>query len=519
MNKNDSSDVTTKSTKEFLNYFGQDVWIHAWLAEKRTRLMQLVFPVFSRLGLVPDTISYIGIALLAGVAVYFVRAPVLAMIFLAGHVICDGLDGAYARVTRRASQTGAFTDLVCDQLGMLVVAVTAVVHDFVPPLTGMVYIALYLVVVVFGVIINLLGLRTRLTFTSKYGLYIVYAIWAIWGVSYFELLMRVFCFIMAAEVVVGYFRLKRGIRKKFDTEVRFTEGDPYSSKLNYASNVAIPITVLVAILIGANTVPIRAMLDSPDLKVVWQGENNIFREGKLGKILAVGVRDEKLIIMIQESLGKKVVREFSPESGQFGDYFVLPPYLNPVLTTLPVDGNLLLIADGSTNLLMGIDLESSLSRKRPVILSTIPLGHLRVKAMATTRWNGKKVWLVANYLYTRKTYIIDPKKALEEGLLLSGEMAGYINGGYPSGLAATNGFLVALNKSPTKDLLYLASLDRLVQGPDLLQAGATSFAPPACDSIGPVIHGSDILMLSVDGQLFRLSLKSVLKRAPGDNNG
>jgi len=166
----------SKPYSDSFHYFGKDRWIHSWLAEKRTKVGAAVFPPFVRLGLVPDTISYIGISLLAGVILYFVRDPVIAVGFLAGHIVCDGLDGAYARHTGKASQSGAFTDLVCDQFGMVVVSIAAIFHHLVSPLLGTVYIASYLIVVVFGVIINVMGLGTRITVTSKYFLYAVYGI-------------------------------------------------------------------------------------------------------------------------------------------------------------------------------------------------------------------------------------------------------------------------------------------------------------------------------------------------------
>ncbi len=162
------------------------------------------------------------------VVLYFVREPLVAVLFLAAHVFCDGVDGAYARHTGKASQSGAFTDLVCDQFGMVVVSLVAIFHHMVSPLIGAVYVTLYLIVVVFGVIINAMGLGTRITITSKYFLYIVYLIWAVWEVNFFDPFMSLLSVIMAIEVIVGYLRLKRGIKKKFDSQVRFADGDPYS---------------------------------------------------------------------------------------------------------------------------------------------------------------------------------------------------------------------------------------------------------------------------------------------------
>jgi phosphatidylglycerophosphate synthase len=500
-----------KPSGDFLNYFGKDRPIHMWLADKRTRLIAAVFPRFVRLGLVPDTISYIGISMLAGVIVYFVREPVLAVCFLAAHLVCDGFDGAFARNSGKASQSGAFTDLACDQLGMVVVAIMAIFHHLVAPILGAVYIALYLIVVVFGVIINVLGLGTRITITSKYFLYLVYAIWAFRGVNYFPELMAFFSVVMGVEVVIGYLRLKRGIRKKFDTKVRFTAGDPYSGRLNYSLNVAVPIVVFVAIIVMANVVPIRATLATPTIEVSWKEEPDAVGDARTRKILAFGAADDRLLVLMRDPTGELNIRQFQPGEKQPAGKFSVPGYVEPAFSVLPVDDNVLMLADRSTHMLMGIDLEASFAAGRSVIVVTLPLGHLRVTAMTVGHWGGKKVWLVANYLYTRKTYVIDPEKAVKDGSILGGVEAWYINGAFPAGLVVNSDLVIDFNRSRFNSLLYTASLDRLIWGDDLLEVRQTAFRPPTPDALGPVLVNDHLVMLSRRGAVFRLPVKSVVK--------
>lgn len=508
----DSQTLKTKPHSDFFNYFGKDRWLHLWLAEKRTRLMSAVFPPFVRLGLVPDTISYVGIALLPGVVLYFLRKPLLAVAFLAFHVVCDGVDGAYARHTGKASQSGAFTDLVCDQLGMVVVAMLAIFHHMVSPVLGAAYIALYLIVVVFGVIMNVMGLGTRVTITSKYFMYTVYAIWAGWGINLFSVIMSFFSAIMAIEVTIGYLRLKRGIRKKFDTQVRFTQGDPYSGRLNYALNIAVPLSVLLAILIGANWIPINAMFDQPKQKVTWTEGPKLVPEGESTEILGAGWHHKGLLVMMRDAEGVLRVARPALDGKEGKESFTLPGYISPAFTTLPVDGDVLLVADTTTRLLMGIDLEASFAANRTVIVLTLPLGYLRVTAMAIGTWNDKKVWLASNYLYTRRTYIVDPEKALKKGYLFGGKVAAYTNGGFPSGLTLQGDTVIEFNKSPFHELLYVASLRRLVKSGNPLSVAETSFVPPTEDVLGPVIHGQDLMMLSRQGRVYTLAMKSVLKQ-------
>ncbi|MBM4328133.1 MAG: CDP-alcohol phosphatidyltransferase family protein [Deltaproteobacteria bacterium] len=503
--------IKPEPEKEFFHYFGKDRFIHVWFANKRTRMAAALVPLFKRLGLVPDTISYIGIALLAGVVLYFVRSPRIAVMFLAAHILCDGLDGAYARYAGKASQSGAFTDLVCDQLGMVVVATLAVFHHFVEPLLGCIYITLYLIVVVFGVIINFMGLGTRITLTNKYFLYAMYGVWAGWGQNYFPLFMSVCSVLMTGEVLVGYFRLKRGIRRKFDAEVRFTQGDAYSSKLNYALNAAVPLTVLLAILVWANQVPIRAVLDNPKMRVEWRPGPVLVEENEFAQVIGFGVQENKFLLMLENGDGAKVVRRTDPSGKTPVEEFVLPNYMNPAFTAFPVTDGVLYVVDRTTHLLMGINLESSFRNGRAVILLTLPMSHLRITAMGATQHKGKDVWLVANYLYTRKTYLIDPGKAIAAGSILNGREAAYINGGFPSGLAIWEDTVLELNRSPRRSLVYVAPLKSLLGGKGLLDARTTSFAPPDDNAVGPAIQGSDLVMLSGTGRIFRAPLRSVLK--------
>ena len=494
---------------EFLNYFGKDRWIHLLLAEKRTRLLATIFPPFVRLGLVPDTISYVGIALLLGVILYFVRSPIAAVCFLAGHVICDGLDGSYARHTGKASQSGAFTDLVCDQIGMVAVAMMAVFHQLVSPLLGVVYISLYLMVVVFGVIINIMGLETKITITSKYLLYIVFAIWAFSKINFLPLMMYIFSGIMVVEVTIGYFRLKRGIRKKFDTAVRFAEGDAYSSKLNYTLNVAVPLVVLAVIVVGANWIPLRTAFDTPKQSVKWEEAAPVIAPGESSEIMGFGVHNDSLLLMSRDENGNISVRKLADSTHEKGPHFLVPGYLDLSFNTLPVDGNVLLVGDRTTHLLMGIDLDASFAGGRAVIVLTLPMGHLRITGMATAMLNGKKVWLAANYLYTRKTYIVDPEKALKEGNLLGGVRGGYVNGGFPSGMSVWEGKVLELNRPPFSAMLYMSPLDKLFAGKCLLSSAPKSFSPPDSNIMGPVIRGEDLVMLSPQGRLFRLPIRSL----------
>jgi hypothetical protein len=362
-------------------------------------------------------------------------------------------------------------------------------------------------VVVFGVIINVMGLGTRITITSKYFIYMGYLIWAVWDVNLFTPLMSFFSAIMTVEVIIGYLRLKSGIRRKFDTQIRFTSGDPYSGKLNYVLNVAIPLAVLLCIVIWGNWIPLRAMIAKPKLQVSWNEGVQLTNFDDSHEILGFGMQDGRYLVLIRKEDQTLEVRRL-PE-GEAKEGFVVPEYVSPMFGSFPVDGNVMLIPDGSTRLLMGIDLDASFAAKRAVMVLTLPFQYLRCTAMAVGNWKGKKVWFAANYLYTRRTYIIDPEKSLKKGYLLGGLITSYTNAGFPSGMAAHQKMIFENNSSPLEKLIYAAPVKRLIMGSSLLDVGGISFSIPCEHALGPAIDGDDLVMLSPYGKIYRLPLKEL----------
>ena len=236
--------------------------------------------------------------------------------------------------------------------------------------------------------------------------------------------------------------------------------------------------MLASILIYGNLIPIRAMIDKPSLKVEWQDGGRLISGEEKAQILGLGVNGEAFLALLRDEARFLEMRSIVPTDPNRGESFAVPYYVSPVISTFPVYDNVLLIADNTTRLVLGIDLNASFAAKRAVIIFTVPMGYLHVTAMTAGEWNGKTVWLAANYLYTRKTYVIDPDKALNKGSLLGGVIAGYTNAGFPSGMTYIQGTVMELNKSPLAELIYAAPLSRLIGGPNLLDSRTHIFCAP-----------------------------------------
>ena len=81
----------------------------------RQHALAPIAAILSRLGIKPDMLSYTSVAFGLG---FFLFAPfhfALAFWLLVASIICDGLDGVEARLTRTNTPRGSFTDMFCDQ--------------------------------------------------------------------------------------------------------------------------------------------------------------------------------------------------------------------------------------------------------------------------------------------------------------------------------------------------------------------------------------------------------------------
>jgi len=243
--------------------------------------------------------------------------------------------------------------------------------------------------------------------------------------------------------------------------------------------------------------------------VAWEELAPVLAPGDSSEIIGFGAHNDSLLLMTRDENGNMAVSKLIDHKLDKSAHFLMPSYLDLSFNRLPVDGNILLVGDRTTHLLMGIDLDASFHAGRAVISLTLPMGHLRITGMATAMLNGQKVWLAANYLYTRKTYVVDPEKALKKGYLLGGVRGGYVNGGFPSGMTIWEGNVFELNRPPFRSMIYMAPLAKVISIKCLLSAGPKSFSPPDSNIMGPVIRGEDLVMLSPQGRFFRLPVRSL----------
>ena len=196
--------------KEHLNYFGdgEKGSINS-LKDGRTSFLTPVVKFLVGMHVTANMVSYFGFLLVFGFIYFFNKNWIAASLFLLFHVLIDGLDGPIARYTKTASDSGAFTDIVCDTVGIIIVTGVLVYYGPVDGLVGLVYSSLYLILIIFAVSRNILKIPAKFVFRSKYYIYLLYLPWAIYRINYFNLAMIIFSAIMFISVIHDFFRIKK----------------------------------------------------------------------------------------------------------------------------------------------------------------------------------------------------------------------------------------------------------------------------------------------------------------------
>ena len=186
------------------------------IKSRRTKILLPISKSLVKLGFTGDLISYLGFLMIIGFIYYVIKNPIMASVFLLLHVVIDGFDGPVARLRKEDGDSGAFTDILCDHTGMVVVITTLIFVSLVNPLWAIIYVYLYSLMIIFVILRNKLNLPIKVVVRTKYYVYILYAIWALFGINYLTYGLILFNILMLPSIISSYFLFKSYLRGKKD---------------------------------------------------------------------------------------------------------------------------------------------------------------------------------------------------------------------------------------------------------------------------------------------------------------
>lgn len=188
-----------------------------FLAPGRRLLLRIHSPLvrlLARLHVSPNAVSLAG-PLLGVVFVFMVRRdPRLSFIICLLSVAVDGVDGALARYTGRASDFGALFDQVCDHARETLIVAGLAWSGALLPLWGSLYPFVYTAINVTLFLGNYYGAPAPLAIKSWIVLYPAILVYLLWGRNYLNLAAPLSIALMLITIVHGLWLLSHAMDSK-----------------------------------------------------------------------------------------------------------------------------------------------------------------------------------------------------------------------------------------------------------------------------------------------------------------
>lgn len=178
-----------------------------WQRIRQSFLGPIAF-ILSRLGITPDMLSFTSV--LFGLA-FCVLAPSqfsVAFWFLIASIICDGLDGVEARLTRTNTARGSFTDMFCDQL-VVALSVTGMAwKGLIHPALAILFVYVYTALVIFLVLHRMLQVSSHwIIRPSRMLLYAAIALYFFFNINWLNYLL-LFYLLALPLLCLSFWRLR-----------------------------------------------------------------------------------------------------------------------------------------------------------------------------------------------------------------------------------------------------------------------------------------------------------------------
>lgn len=126
--------------------------IYKTIAVRRSQFFKPVAIALSKLGISPNTVSYLGVLFMVGFVFELNRSLSSGAWLMVGMLLCDQIDGAIARYHHTDSDRGKFIDVLCDTTSFALFLVGLIRVGLIHATTGAVFMYVILLVRLLGVI-------------------------------------------------------------------------------------------------------------------------------------------------------------------------------------------------------------------------------------------------------------------------------------------------------------------------------------------------------------------------------
>src|SRR5215471_3279241 len=138
----------------------EERFLGPWQRTRQRFLAPIAFAL-SRLGISANMLSLISVILGLGFCLLAPVNFVLAFWLLVASIVCDGLDGVEARLTRTNSARGSFTDMFCAQVVVALSVAGLTWKGLIHPVLALLFVYVYTALVTFLILHQTLGVSSK----------------------------------------------------------------------------------------------------------------------------------------------------------------------------------------------------------------------------------------------------------------------------------------------------------------------------------------------------------------------
>jgi phosphatidylglycerophosphate synthase len=167
--------------------------------------------VLSRLGISPDMLSFTSVVFGIGFCLFAPFQFTVAFWLLVASVICDGLDGVEARLTKTNTASGSFTDMFCDQLVVAFSVAGMAWKNLIHPILAVLFVYVYTTLVIFLMLHRMLQVSSHwIIRPSRMLLYAAIALYFFFRINVLNYLLLTYLLALPL-IVLSFWRLKRAL--------------------------------------------------------------------------------------------------------------------------------------------------------------------------------------------------------------------------------------------------------------------------------------------------------------------
>ena len=198
--------------KKFGSIYGEDeeLVLVPWQRIRQGFLGPIAY-VLSRLGISPDMLSFTSVVFGIGFCLFAPFQFTVAFWLLVASIICDGLDGVEARLTKTNTASGSFTDMFCDQLVVAFSVAGMAWKNLIHPILAVLFVYVYTTLVIFLMLHRMLQVSSHwIIRPSRMLLYAAIALYFFFRINVLNYLLLAYLLALPL-LALSFWRLKRAL--------------------------------------------------------------------------------------------------------------------------------------------------------------------------------------------------------------------------------------------------------------------------------------------------------------------